>query len=172
MCRHLFLENRSFRFWCKKSEISSIQDIWGIPEGLKHFCSIRVTILMNRKRLTRHQTKANGRKFWILMPGTLSVISPALGATKKEARKIKLSINLSSVAASILPITSVIFPSRSTSVWIYSQIHFSESKRKKAKEISESERNASLNRLIFATANITRLSDAFLTILDLTILVD
>ena len=119
--------------WCPTFEsvllsIQNIQQVYlqGLPEVLKHFCSTRVAILINRLRQTSRQTKTNGRKFCILMCGTLSVKSSALGDTKKEAREIKLSITLFSVFASILPITS---GTGNFHVWdamsgTYSQIHF------------------------------------------------
>ena len=44
-------------------------------------------------------------------------MSPASGAIEKTAREIKLSVALSNVVASILPISYVIFPLRWTSVW-------------------------------------------------------
>ena len=50
------------------------------------------------------------------MCGALSVKSNALRVIGKRARKIKLSITLSSVDSLILPTSSVLFPLRSTSV--------------------------------------------------------
>ena len=88
----------------------------GVLEVLKHFCSIPVTILMSRMTQASDKTKTNGRTFCILVRGTMPVKSTALGATEKEAREIKMS-NISNIVASIPPVTSVIFPVRSTSVW-------------------------------------------------------
>ena len=45
--------------------------IQGVPEVLKHFCFGRVTIVVHRPRQVRHQTKANGRKFCIVICGRL-----------------------------------------------------------------------------------------------------
>ena len=89
----------------------------GVPEVLKQFCFPHAAIVVHRLRQTGYQTKANGRKFCILMCGTMSVQSPTLGVMEKRAREIKLSITLSSAVTLILPISSVIFSFRSASAW-------------------------------------------------------
>ena len=92
----------------------------GVPEVLKHICSTLVDIVKNQLRQTGQQTKGNGRNFCILMSGITSVKLPALGATEKGAREIKLSkvfITLSNVVAWNLPITSVMLSFIATSVW-------------------------------------------------------
>ena len=101
---------------------------------MKHFCSIRMAIVMNRRRQASRQMKATGREFCILMHGTLSVKTPALESRKKQHLKSSCTSLSPVVFNQFFQLALWSFPAGRPVSGVYSQNHFPSSNI--AKEMS------------------------------------